>query len=109
MWAYQAYEAAVLYTQNQVVQDPSVINSSLISATRGEYGNFHLTSKTRGSQLNISPIMSLYWFFKLMTVAEHNLFLPLIGHTQTFMEVVQIYVTASRTINKRRTNKIFQP
>jgi hypothetical protein len=43
MPAYQAYEAALLAVQGQGWQEPSVINSSIVSAVRGHYGNYHLT------------------------------------------------------------------
>ena len=88
METYREYEEAVLYTQNKRYQDASVINSSIISAAHGEFGNYHLTEKTRGSHLWISPLMLLYWFFDLPTVARHNLFLPHLQATRTFMEAV---------------------
>jgi hypothetical protein len=105
MWAYQAYEEAVLYVQNQPVQDPSVINSSIISAVRGEYGNYHLTEKTKGSRLSISPLMGVYWFFDLATVAAHNLYLPDLRHSYTFMEALQSYLSVRRGIEIRGNRK----
>ena len=59
MEAYQFYEEAVLYVQSKRFQDPSVINSSIISAVQGHYGNYHLTEKTKGSHLWISPLMPI--------------------------------------------------
>ncbi len=109
MWSYQLYEESVLYVQSQRMQDPSVINSSIISAVRGEYGNHHLTKKTRGSRLNISPLMALYWFFDLPAVAEQNLFLSEIADTDTFMDAVQSYIPFRREVKVRMNNKIFQP
>ena len=62
MEAYKAYEEAVLYVQNAPFQDASVINSSIISSAQGYYGNYHLTQKTEGSLLWISPLMPIYCF-----------------------------------------------
>ena len=59
---YQRYEEAVLAVHEQPYQTPSVINASIISSVRGEFGDYHLTSKTHGSTLHISPLMPLYWF-----------------------------------------------
>ena len=59
---------------------------------RGHYGNYHITEKTRGSRLWISPLMPLYWFFDLTTVARHNLYLPAIAESDTFMEAFQSYM-----------------
>ncbi|NOK63584.1 MAG: DUF1152 domain-containing protein [Chloroflexi bacterium AL-W] len=89
MDVYQKYEAAVQYTHDQKLQDPSVINASLVSAVRGHFGNYHLTEKTHGSRLWISPLMSLYWFFTVQGVAERNMFLSQIGETTTFHEAMR--------------------
>lgn len=106
MDAYRAYEEAVLYVQSQPVQDPSVINSSIISAVQGHYGNYHLTDKTKGSRLWISPLMSLYWFFDLPLVAAHNLFLPYLKNTDTFMEALQVFLSARRNMAKRTDSRV---
>ncbi len=106
MEAYQLYEEAVLYVQSQPIQDPSVINSSIISAVQGHYGNYHLTEKTKGSRLWISPLMPLYWFFDLPIVAQHNLFLPDLQSTDTFMEAVYAFMAARRGMTKRAETKI---
>ena len=98
MEAYQAFEDAVLHVQAQPLQDPSVINSSLVSAVRGNYGNYHLTSKTQGSRLWISPFMTLYWFFECAAVAQRNLFLPHLGDTLTFRDALQVVMEYTRTV-----------
>jgi hypothetical protein len=102
MQAYQAYEEAVLYVQGQEYQEASVINSSILSAVRGHYGNYHLTERTKGSHLWISPLMPIYWFFDLPVVAQHNLYLSHLRHTDTFMDAVRAYTTCARFIPKRR-------
>jgi hypothetical protein len=84
--SYQAYEAAVLFAQSQPYQDPSVINSSIVSAVQGNHGNFHLTTKTNGSHLSISPLMAIYWFFELSAVAERNMFYSHIRYTMSFRD-----------------------
>jgi hypothetical protein len=60
MEAYQRYEEALRYVQGNPRQEASVINSSIISAIQGEYGDYHLTAKTSGSKLWISPLMPIY-------------------------------------------------
>lgn len=102
MEVYQLYEEAVLYAQDQPVQDASVINSSIISAVQGYYGDYHLTEKTKGGRLWISPLMTLYWFFDLPTVARHNLYLPYLKDTASFMAALSAYRNAARTFPRRQ-------
>lgn len=106
MEAYQLYEQAVLYVQGKPYQDPSVINSSIVSAVQGHYGNYHLTEKTRGSQLWISPFMTLYWFFTLESIVQRNLFLSQIKDTQTFRDAVFRTLAFTRNVPRRPAEKI---
>jgi hypothetical protein len=101
MEVYQLYEEAVLYAQGQPVQDASVINSSIISAVQGHYGDYHLTEKTKGGRLWISPLMTLFWFFDLPTVARHNLYLPQLKDAESFMAALYAYRDAARSFSKR--------
>jgi hypothetical protein len=109
MESYRSYEEAVLHVQKHPIQPPSVINSSIISAVRGEYGNYHFTEKTAGSRLNISPLMALYWFFNLSVLADQNLFLPNLRGTNTFMETVIASLTVRQRLKTRKNYKMFQP
>ncbi len=106
MDAYQLYEEAVLYAQGKRYSDPSVINSCIISATRGHFGDHHLTEKTKGSRLHISPLMSWYWFFDLPTVARHNYFLSALRDTDTFLDALHAVVSATSLLPKRTTLSI---
>ena len=98
---YRLYEDAVLYAQSQPVQDASVINSSIISAVQGHYGDYHLTKKTARSTLQISPLMTLYWFFDLPTVAQHNLYLSHLKGTDSFIAALHAYQQATRLFPRR--------
>ena len=82
------YQSAVEHAFAQKHQDPSVINASIVSALSGQFGNFHLTERTKGSRLWISPLMSLFWFFETSAVAERNLFLTRLHRSQSFADGV---------------------
>jgi hypothetical protein len=107
MQCYQDYQEAVFYTQSVKGQESSVINSSIISAVQGHFGNYHLTEKTEGSILSISPLMSIYWFFHLETIAKNNLFLKHfleeILETKTFIDVLVVARKFLRNRSKRST------
>lgn len=109
MEAYQAYEKAVLFVQGQDFQEASVINSSLVSAVQGHYGDYHLTDRTSDSRLWISPLMPIYWFFDLPTVAQHNLYLSQLWSTDSFLDAVQAYRLCARHISQRSVSRIPLP
>ena len=73
-----------MFVQGNEFQDFSVINSSIVSAVRGNYGDYHLTEKTKRSHLWISPLMSIYWFFDFDLIVKQNKLLPEIEGTMLF-------------------------
>lgn len=101
MPVYQQYEEAVLFAFERIPGLPSVICSSLVSAVRGEFGNFHLTARTNGSHLRISPLMPLYWFFDLPAVAERNLVAPNLMQTVSAQEALISTLATVRKLDKR--------
>jgi hypothetical protein len=103
MPVYQAYEEAVCYAQAKPYQDASVINSCIVSAGQGRFGDHHLTEKTRGSRMWISPLMLLYWFFDLKVVAQHSLFLYTLRDTPTFMTAVAAAHSVLASLPRRST------
>lgn len=82
MPTYQKYKQAVTHVFEQTGQQPSVINASVISAVEGEFGNYHLTERTKNSQLWISPLMSQYMFFDLMGVAQNSAIVQTLAHPE---------------------------
>lgn len=67
---------------------PSIVNTSIVGAIEGDYGDVHRTHRTRGSELWINPLMGLYWGFELHAVARRVLYLDKLAHTRTFFEVL---------------------
>ena len=90
----------------QRYQDPSVINASIISAVRGEYGDYHLTEKTHGSRLWISPLMPLYWFYDFAAVVAQHAVLPAIKGSITFGDALRGALNARGQLNRRVTSAI---
>lgn len=103
MDCYRRYEDAVLSVFDQQPQHPSVICASVISAVRGHYGNYHLTAKTKGQRLNISPLMPVYWFFNAEVVARHNRLLPSLRLTYTLDEAWRAMQQARSALPLRDT------
>jgi len=106
METYQAYDEAVTYVQSNEFQDPSVINSSIVSAVRGNFGDYHLTEKTKRSHLWISPLMSIYWFFDFDCVVKQNMLLPEIEGTMLFRDALYRIIAKAERISRRPDSKI---
>jgi hypothetical protein len=106
MESCQAYDEAVTYVQSQELQDPSVINSSIVSAVRGNFGNYHLTEKTGRSQLWISPLMPIYWFFDFDCVVKQNLLLPEMEDTTLFRDALYKVIAKAERTPRRPASKI---
>ena len=82
------YIEAVDYANRQMPCRASIVNSSVVSALEGQYGDVHRTGRTQGSTLWINPLMALYWCFRLNGVAERLQYLDWIRETDSFAEVV---------------------
>jgi hypothetical protein len=103
------YEEALAYVHDQPEQQPSVVNASVVSAARGQFGDFHLTERTRGSELWISPLMNLYWFFDADAVASRNLFMPQLQKTHSMGEVFGATYEAREEIPLRKATPVRLP
>ena len=106
MESYQAYDEAVTFVQSNEFQDPSVINSSIVSAVRGNYGDYHLTEKTKRGHLWISPLMSLYWFFDFDCVVKQNMLLSEIEGTMLFRDALYKVIAKAERMPRRSASKI---
>jgi hypothetical protein len=106
MDSYQAYDEAVTFVQSNEFQDPSVINSSIVSAVRGNYGDYHLTEKTKRSKLWISPLMPLYWFFDFDCVVKQNMLLPEMEGTLRFRDALYKVIAKAERISRRKATNI---
>jgi hypothetical protein len=81
------YREAVRYVFGGASRQPSVVNASIVSALEGEFGDYHATPRTHGSELFINPLMTLCWAFRLDAVARRNLYLGRIAATETNFEL----------------------
>jgi hypothetical protein len=84
---FQQYREACEFTFARLPQQPSIVNTSIIAAVAGGFGDVHSTKRTEGSTLFINPLMALYWGFHLDGVVHRNLYLDQIKATDTAEEV----------------------
>lgn len=83
------YRSALEYVHHAMFNHPSIVNTSLLSAIEGRFGNYHANHRTEGSELFINPLMAFYWAFDLAAVARRNLYLSRIADTESYPEVWQ--------------------
>ena len=66
---------------------PSIVSSHILAAIDGTYGDVHPTTRTRGHELWLNPLMALYWTFELQAVVDRHLFLPALAATESAGEL----------------------
>lgn len=81
------YREAFEYASQKMPTHPSIVSASVLDGIYGEFGNFHRTERTAGSELFINPLMGLYWAFNLEGIAKRNLYLEHIRNTQSYWEL----------------------
>jgi hypothetical protein len=82
------YRSASDYVFKAMPENISIVNSSIIAAIDGNYGNYHSTERTKRSKLWINPLMSMYWCFKLPQVARNILYLDEVKKTNSYHELL---------------------
>ncbi len=87
---FRLYREACEFTFARLPQQPSIVNTSIIAAVAGGFGDIHTTRRTEGSTLFINPLMGLYWSFQLEDVVRRNLYLDYIRNTDTAGEVALV-------------------
>ncbi len=78
---------AVAHAQEQTPEHPSIVNGSIAAAVRGEFGDVQFTSRTKGSELFVNPLMALYFAFELDGLAGRCLYLDRIENTHLMRQV----------------------
>ncbi|MFF3504436.1 DUF1152 domain-containing protein [Streptomyces sp. NPDC003247] len=81
------YLDAVAHGQAHTPDRPSIVNGSIAAAVRGSFGDVRFTERTRGSELFINPLMSLYFAFDLPGLAARCLYLDRIEDTHLMRQV----------------------
>lgn len=84
---FQFLTHAVEFTAQQKEARPSIIASSVVAAGQGKFGDHHGTDRTKGTELMINPLMSMYWCFQVDGLARRCLYLNSIKETRTRGEI----------------------
>ncbi|MEU3448159.1 DUF1152 domain-containing protein [Streptomyces thermolilacinus] len=81
------YLDAVAHAQHHTPERPSIVNGSVAAAVRGLFGDVRFTERTRGGELFVNPLMSLYFAFDLPGLAARCLYLDRIEDTHLMRQI----------------------
>lgn len=81
---------AVSFANRVYPERASIVCNSIASAIMGNFGDYHATKRTLGTELYINPLMATYFFYRLPALAQKIEFLPQIQATRSFEEVGQV-------------------
>lgn len=81
------YLDAVAHAQAETPSHPSIVNGSIAAAVRGDFGDVQFTTRTRGSELFVNPLMAVYFSVDAVALAERNLYLRLLEPTQLTRQI----------------------
>ena len=103
----QLYRAATESVFARMPHAISIVSSSILSALDGQYGDHHVTDRTRGSTLWINPLMSTYWCFRLAPVAERILYRRAMLATVSYLDINRVIEEFRRSCETiRRASRI---
>lgn len=94
------YQEASRYVFEAMPDHPSIVSSSVLSAIEGQFGDYHATHRTFGSQLFINPLMTIYWCFEAEKVAGRILYRDAVINTQNYLEL-SLAIKRYRTAHSR--------
>lgn len=96
-----AFLDLVDYANQHQPLHPSIVCNSIASALRGEFGNYHATNRTSGSELFINPLMSQYWAFASSHVVRHMAYAGQLAETERMEEASRAIELHRQTIDPR--------
>lgn len=101
MLPVQQYKVACEAVFEMMPRYKSIVNSSILGAIYGEYGDYHATERTRGSELWLNPLMGLYWTYQLPSVAARLQYYSAMLNTVTFADVGMVIEQHRDTVTIR--------
>ncbi len=102
----EAFLSLIDYANQRQPAHMSIVCNSIASAIRGEFGDFHATSRTRGSQLFINPLMLDYWAFAATPLVRRMVYAEQVLATRTIGEINFVIEEARRNIILRARQPI---
>ncbi len=85
-----AFLDLVDYANRRQPQHQSIVCNSIASSLRGEFGNYHATNRTSGSELFINPLMAQYWTFDARSVVARMTYAAELADTESMEDARRV-------------------
>ncbi|WP_066375256.1 DUF1152 domain-containing protein [Herbidospora mongoliensis] len=99
--AAELYLDAVAYAQAETSVHPSIVNGSIAAALNGQFGDAQFTTRTRGSELFINPLMAVYFAVDAGGLARRSLYLDRLEDTVLMRQISTIIWSFQAEITSR--------
>jgi hypothetical protein len=100
--AADAFLDLVDYANRRQPLHQSIVCNSIAGALRGEFGDYHATGRTGGSELFINPLMTQYWTFEAAYIVRRMAYAAELGQTDRIDEAYAV-------IERRRDAMVVRP
>ncbi|MBE8475016.1 DUF1152 domain-containing protein [Streptomyces justiciae] len=101
------YLDAVAHAQECTPDHPSIVNGSVAAAVRGAFGDVRFTERTRGSELFINPLMSLYFCVDALALARRNLYLDRLENTALMRQIHSVIAEFRDELPRQRPPRAY--
>jgi hypothetical protein len=96
-----AFLDLVDYANRRQPAHQSIVSNSIASALRGEFGDYHATNRTSGSELFINPLMAQYWTFEAPQIVRHMAYAEELAATDRIEQARQV-IEGWRELSEQR-------
>ncbi|RMI29983.1 DUF1152 domain-containing protein [Nocardia stercoris] len=100
------YLDAVAHAHAATPARPSIVNSQIAAALRGEFGDVGGTARTSGSELFVNPLMGMYFAVDAQVLAAKVGYLGRLRETETMFDVAMV-IEQYRDEVVRRPPRVF--
>ncbi|MCA9619754.1 MAG: DUF1152 domain-containing protein, partial [Myxococcales bacterium] len=101
----RAYLELVDFATSEEPTHPSIVNTSIAASLQGHFGDHHATSRTRGSELFINPLMGIYWSYEASAVIDRILYKDLVRPTETFTQLLVLIESVMKSHAGKRERR----
>ncbi|BFV59612.1 DUF1152 domain-containing protein [Kitasatospora sp. CMC57] len=101
------YLDAVEHARAACPEHPSIVHGSVAAALRGEFGDVRFTDRTKGAELFVNPLMTLYFSVTVEALAARNRYLDRIERTVLMRQISTVIEEFREELPQQRPPRVF--